>query len=283
MDLLPISRNELLQLPSQLEARNARWSKVMNIASKVAMAALAAIALATTSIFLFGITLTGPAPLLFIGSVLSTPLWMFASAKCADESAKAAKLAKQERGVTEALEEFQQLSVEQFSSICSKLSIDPTISHYSPEQFAVLIARLAFWNKTGQTMLEKANRHIYADTPESELGFDASKMTPGQATYLRYTIREIGYSILEDDALPAMLQTALIRQLLDNPSSASSLAAVGTTTPKPLAIRITELFHDNNDIYMTFHDTSRPPLTRHEIIHLFNTGGASALQQRIFA
>jgi hypothetical protein len=275
-----ISTNVLLQPPSKLEAEHTRWSRVMNIASKASMAALATIALTATSIVLFGITLTGSAPLLFIGSVLSTPLWMLASAKCADESSKATKLAKEEHGVAEVL---AQLKEDEFAAVCSQLSIDPSVSLYTPEQLAILIARLAFWSRAGQALLAKANRHIYADAPENEICFDESKMTPAQASLLRYAIREIGFTILEDEALPAMLQSALVRQVLDNPSAMPSLSAVGTTTPKPIAVRITELFFDNRDIYMTFHDASRPPMTRQEIIHLFNTGGASALQQRIFA
>ena len=280
MQLSPISKNELIELPSVLEAKHARWSKVMNIASKVTTAALAAIALTATSVVLFGIALSGPGSLLFIGSLLSTPLWMLASAKCADESAKAAKLAIEEHGIGEVLE---QLKEDELAAVCSQLSIDPDTSLHTPEQLAILIARLAFWNRAGQTLLEKGNRHIYADAPQSEVCFDESKMTPAQASKLRYAIRGIGFTILEEEALPAMLQSALIRQVLDNPSTISSLNAIGTTTPKPMAVRITELFLDNSDTYMTFHDASRPPMTRQEIIHLFNTGGSIALQQRIFA
>lgn len=284
MNLSPISKNDLLLPPTNLEAKHARWALMMSAASKVAIVALAAIAAATSAVFLLGITLTGSMPLLLMGSVLATPLLMFASAKAADESAKADRLYEQEKAIGEALQEFKNLDQDQFASVCRQLSIDPESTIYSPEEFDILVARLAFWNKRAQTTLEKANRHIYADHPENVLQkIDESKATPAQVSLLRYATRDTGFRILEQDAIPAMLQSALILQVLRNTAQAPALEAVGILYPKTMAVRLCEQIFDQNDTYMTFFDPSRAPLTTREIIDLFRTDGPAALQQRMFA
>ncbi len=254
----------------------------MNVAAKVAFAATLAIALATTSVFILGLTLTGATPLLLMGSVLATPLLMIGSGMAAKESAKAAKLAQDEKEIGLALEEFKALDQDQFSMVCSQLSIDPN-SAYSNEEFDILVARLAYWSKQAKATHEKANRHLYSDYPESEIQkVDASNAALELTSSLRYETRDVGFRILENEAIPAMLQSALILQVLRDTAQAAHLEAIGKLYPKSIGVRLSELLFDKNDTYMTFHDTTRPPLTREEIINLFYNG-VPALQQRMFA
>lgn len=285
MDLPAVSKNNLAQSPTLLEAQHNWQATKMNLISKIALIALVAIAAAVTTVVLFGLTLTGASPYLLVGSLLSTPLLMIASGKAADAAEKARISAGNERGVAAALEELTSHSQDEINSLSWQLSIDPASTPYTNEEFNILMARFGFWDKQARTALEKSNRHIYKEYADSELQkIDESKVTPQQASLLRYTIRDTGFRLLENEAIPAMLQTALILQVLINSNLPPNLEAIGTLYPKPMAYRLSEQIYDQNDVYMTFNDTSRSPLTTQEIVRLFtSTGGHTALRQRVFA
>lgn len=284
MSILAVAKNDLLLSPELLEAQYSRRATLSNLASKTALIAVAAIGALTATIVLMGLTLTGASPFLLVGSILTTPFLMHASSHLATASENASKNAENEKAIGIALKDFESLDPQQFSDVCQNLSIDPTNTPYSYDQFNLLMARFGFWDKRARESLDLANRQIYTSYEGSELQkIEGSSATPQQASLLRYTLRDMGFRLLEDEAIPAMLQSALILQVLKDSSTPPLLEATGTLYPKPMPYRLCERLFDNNDVYMTFHDASRQSLTVEEIVSLYSNSGPTALQKRMFA
>lgn len=263
----------LTSSPAKLASKNQYIAHLYGTISKVCLVAGLAIATATLTIAITGTLLTGASPFLLLGAILGSPLFMLASQSCSSKAQSA-----QERAVLEnqtvsylnILSDYSSKEIREiFSGIANCLPTDDT----SLKERLPLLARYMRSYDSAQISLNQAFRHILKEYPDSYIAqIDQSEGQDRKIKdQLRFNTRETGYRILEGEALPALLQSALMLELIRNPFQNLELRDLGSLHPKPIAHRITEIFHDQKEDYFHWNDLRRPPLSVSQITQSFQS------------
>lgn len=282
MSLTPVATNFLTQSPSALFKSYDRSATLYSLASKVALVAAIAISTVTMTIVLLGITLSGPCSFLLLGLLLATPFLMMSSTNWAEKADKMRTKATIEKGVVEQLNFVSSWSDERIKSFFEKHLIPPPTPIHSRN---LLIARHLYWLQRAQLAELQAEMHLTRGVQGSQLDeVQPSEPTPRKYEELCHQIREVGFQLLETEMLPAILQSALMLQLISNPSKSLNLSDVGTVMPKPIAQRLSERIYDERDVYLIFKNQTREPMGATEIKTLFSQGhGINDVRHRMFS
>ncbi len=245
------------------------------------MVALFIIATATMTIVLMGLTLTGAASFGLIGAILATPALFWIQGKLDPLAQEAKSQAQIENCVANSLKEISEWDSESLE----KFFQDNEIPHKDIgdlKERLVLIARFLFWDHRAETMGHDGFRKLAVDN-EDVVKLNTDCKDPAKADNLRHQIRCHGFYLLEEEAIPAILQSALMLELIANPFQELEIAELGQMSPKPMMLRLAERRYDDLDVYFTFKDKTRKPLNSEETLDLFAEGGAPAVRQRMFA
>jgi len=281
MSTTAIPNHFLIQSPEINATQCSRRSILWNIASKVTLLALAAIAATAAAVLLLGVTLTGATPYLLLGAIFLAPLLLPLSTTLSSWSEENSRKVKEENQIAALLADFKSQETAVKETVYNNFSIDPA---YTEEQKDILIARYQFETTKVTNSMQQANEHALGGTAWQNLQEQKAQIKPAQYEALRHAILETGFQFLEEEALPAMLKCALLLQLLKDAKTPPTMDTIGTLHPKPMDQRLFERFCNQgvDEAYLTFQDSARPSLTGQEIGTLFFQA-PTLLQQRVFA
>jgi hypothetical protein len=244
-----IPTHYLRESPEIVARQLDRKAKLWDIAAKVTMAALFAIGTVVLTIAIIGSsTLSTPFALIILGLVLLSPVLTYLNKKFAEWAEKNHNLAEVEHGVAEHLKKIRhwQLADIQAFYETQHLAIEPELA------MLPLIARFNYWKERAENAVVEAKKHIDKDYPDNYL--------QNLARDIRYQTREYGWSLLENEALPAKLQSAVILQLIIQPNQELELPQIGRCCAVTFGQRFCEQLFDNEDSYFEFADGRKPLL-----------------------
>jgi hypothetical protein len=251
--LRPVVTKYLVESPQENYIALSRRATLHNLAAKIALVAITLIATATMAIVLMGLTLTGIAPIALVGSIFATPLLYILNETCYKIGKEAKSLAEIENAVGLIFEKISNSDLEAFE----KDGV-PIQSLGDIKERLVLLARFIFWRDTA-ILSEKYADELLGKHPKID-EILAAPIDPMYVSELCYKYREKGFFTLENETLPAIMQSAVMLQLIINPYQNLEISDVGQTTPKPLHFRLSERTYDQLDTYLIFKDKSIKPL-----------------------
>ena len=131
------------------------------------------------------------------------------------------------------------------------------------------IARYFYWRNQAQTHLNTHLTNLYNTAEDPDFRFHGQKM---------------GWRILENQALPAVLQAAFILQIISQPTLQIELDQMGVCQIKSFAKRSMGWMLDgtNADNYFLFHDPARKPLVLQELQSMLGKLDIDQVRQKLF-
>ncbi|MBU6383421.1 MAG: hypothetical protein KGR16_03810 [Verrucomicrobia bacterium] len=259
------------------------------ILEKICYVALLALIAVVFAISYNLIVLSGMAPLVIAGLVLTSPLLVIAPAKFNQLSNYYWKLSEQETRVSKKLKVIEQWRTPQIEAFLREQRLDPNaiqrqalaeIHPSEPMQALLpLIARYQDMQEQIATIMDHfATAPIELEETfrrrEQELGHPI----PAQDKQgIRFQCYMMEWNEVEGRALPLALGAATLLQIMQNPTRTDldvapmsfELPNVGTCQPRNWAERIFgKQSEPRNDDYFVFHDAQRPPITHQQLIDL---------------
>ncbi|MBI5272849.1 MAG: hypothetical protein HY861_02565 [Chlamydiia bacterium] len=233
-------------------------SRLTNLASKVCLAAFLAIVTLAISIS-FGL-LPPIAPFLLIGLVIATvPLQSgFIHLQTASLSLHNQYLAAQAKA--DALKEIQDWKEGQIQDFLKAhkihvqdLPLDALRQIHPSAPIKALLPAIAQYHYYNDLLQKYSARHLRDFTNKME------------NPMLRLAERRMAWTRLEEEVIPAALQSALMLEIIGTPTLQLELESLGKCKMKPLDQRFLDRMIDHEDDYFCFSDTQRTNLTLTEL------------------
>ncbi len=205
---------------------------------------------------------TGIFPYVMGGLILSTPVMACGASYLSELQKKCSLLLEEESKIQKELEQISQWTDQEITDFFQKYHIPlPSVSSLS--DLLPLIARFL------------AN---YRDAIEyKELSETLLKPEDIEDRTIRFQSRVLGWQIFEETAVPAMLNAALIAEILARPTIQHQWIDLASFNIKPFAERQLDRLYGPNDDYLIFHDHQKSPLTLQEIEKNFSVDGLREL------
>ncbi len=246
----PVVPNHYLTESSEIVARQHDRKELMwNIAAKVTLVALFVIGAAVLTAVILGSTvLSTPLSWLIFGLVLTTPVLGYMEDHFVKWANQHHAIAEIEHGVADHLTKIVLWKQSDIKTFYEQQRLP------GPASLATLplVARFNYWKEKTDSLLAEARKHLDPDVPGSYI-----KEQPDPAA--RYQERDIGWDILECNALPAKLQSAIILQMIYRPDREIDPARIGACRSVSMGQRLCEQILDHKDSYFEFADR-RPPV-----------------------
>lgn len=257
------------QVPRTIADQESRKASLYNLALKVSLVAIVALA-ATFIGITFGL-ITPFHPLLSFGLILSTflitglqSLMMARSSDCSDRAIEAAEIAKE----LDRIRHWQKPQIEAFfkehTLSLDKLPMDLLRKLDPKEPLRALLPAIATYIR-----LCKRAQNEYKEHEENLYRVDNDRR-------LQLEYRKLGWENLEFKALPAALQAAHALQIIAQPTLSLQLTDIGTFKPKEFDERRFDQILDGRDEYFIFKNPKQPPLNfaeAHELVAKQNFDG----------
>ncbi len=254
-----------IQEASRLEKSALAW----NVLSKIAYVAIAAICAAVLAVSLVFGTVTGTLPYVLLGLVFTTPFLSIAASKLQAKSKEIGQQAAIERAAADRFQYIQYWEEPQIKEFLDSHSIVPQ-PHVPIRTLLPLIAR--FEAKKSEANIAKLASDQLLQSSDIPI------------RTIRLQHRVIGWNILEQEALPAALEAALMLQILSQPFSQLRLSDIGEIEQKTFEERQADRKfgprdHCPDDDYFIFKERNRQVLTLREIVDDLSP---DALREKLF-
>ena len=246
----PVPHNHYLVDSPALKAREHDQSALMwNIATRVTTVAIFAITVAVLTVAILGSAiLSSSFSWLLLGLVITSPGLGFLEHNFGQWAKQHSNEALIEHGVADELKKIAHWNQDNIRSFYQQQRLNSSLMLES----LPLIARFNYWKQMADASMVEAERHLDPKAPGNYLEHQTNPA-------IRFQERETGWEMLENEALPARLQSAVILQMLVQPDRAIELDQIGSCRPLPLGQRLCEQILEHNDSYFEFAD-KRPPL-----------------------
>ncbi len=216
---------------------------------KISYAALTAIGIGVLATFLT-VPLTGAVPYVLGGLILSTPVIGYIASSFSNQQKNYASLLDHERKVHEELKQISEWTKQEFANFFKTYHISaPSESH--THKLKPLIARFLTNLKEALEFKALAETLLKAEDIEDRT--------------IRLQSRSIGWQILEESAVPKMLNATLIAEILAHPTMQSEWTDLAAFDIKSFAERQFDRLHGPNDNYLVFHNQNKKPITLKDI------------------
>ena len=236
-----------IQKAAKLEQKALAW----NVLSKITFVAIAAICAAVLTVSILLSTTTGTLPFILAGLALTTPFLSVAASKLQAKSRALATEAEFERAVANRFMIIQKWDEPKILKFFDDHSIVPN-PNVPLTEFLPLIARY-----------ETQNSEANIDKITSDMLLESKDAADRE---IRLQQRLIGWQILEQRAIPAALNAALILEILSQPTlQLRRLADIGSLTQKSIEERQLDRIYGPNDDYLVFSE-ERPSLSLCDLV-----------------
>lgn len=240
-----------------------RKATILNLAAKATLVAIFIIGAAALTVMLCGAEIFGASTLIVtLGCTLATPLLFKVERYFATHAQKFKSQATIEYAVdaqNRSIETWTLKDIQNFYREHLLQSLpDETLDRTRP-----LIARYLYWNQQFQENYREALKYLNDNVENSYL-----KDTTDRD--IRYLLRQQGWNLLENNAIPARLQSAVSLQLLQNPYQEIELSDIGHHQPISFGQWSSEAYCDQKDPYFCFKNSQKPDLSSHQIVDLNN-------------
>lgn len=269
----PCLSRYVTEIPKKIQVEQERKAVLYNLASKVCFAALIAIATSTLAI---SVGLLAPIhPALMLGLVLSTAfLQSYFTGHLAEYSMQAIE-AKEKAKELERIQNWTGREVQSFFKE-HKLSLDKLpmdlLRRLEPKDplRALLPAIANYIYLCGQTKihLDEHLKNLHNEIKDHAL---------------HHRARQIGWHLLEYNAIPTALEAALVLQIISQPTVHLKLEELGICHAKEFDERRFDQLLDGTDEYFVFHEKSRPTLTFAKAHEMVANQNIDALRVNLFA
>ena len=272
----PYLSRYVTEIPQKIQVEQERKAMLYNLASKVCLAAFVAIA---ASVFSISVGLLVPIhPLFTLGLILSTlPIQLgiqsfgMHSDTCSAKAIEAKEVAKE----LSRIQNWTGREVESFFKE-HKLSLDKLpmdlLRRLQPKDplRALLPAIANYLYLCGQTKihLDEHLKNLHNEIKDHAL---------------HHRARQIGWHLLEYNAIPTALEAALVLQIISQPTLHLKMEELGICHAKEFDERRFDQLLDGTDEYFVFHEKSRPTLTFAKAHEMVANQNINALRVSLFA
>lgn len=221
--------------------------------SKISFIAIAAISLSVLAIFFFYGNTTALISFSLLCPVLATPCIALSASKFQSKAKVIEKLLEAERPVEALFREIQdwdEKRIEQFFKT-HNLSLNPTIDM---KNFLPLIARFETNRMRADEIRTIVKGQLKAEGIEDR--------------GLRLIVRNMGWNLLEMEALPAALEAAFALQIMQEPYRRDFPSELFDLTQKSFDERMFDRIYGPDDLYLTMKEGNKPSFTLEEMSHL---------------
>lgn len=269
----PALNHYLTEVPENNASSLRSKAFAANVIAKITYTAIVAICATILVISLLAASTSGALPFILLGLAISTPFLAMGAAKLQGMHLGYSQRATLEEGVAEEIRLIKDWTTEDIKQFFTQhnlplenLPIEELQKLNNKEPLLALlplIARYRYLNKMASEQEEryKANLHFTSDVPQ-----------------LRIDARKAALQKHEIEAIPGMLDAAVILQIISQPALEISRDEMGLV--KDFQERAFDRLLSNNDDYFVFHDARRPPLKLKQIENALNP---DALRMMLFS
>ncbi len=269
----PVLNHYLTEIPEKNASELGRKAFTTNVIAKITYAAIVAICATVLAISLFAASASGVLPFILLGLALSTPFLAMGAAKLQGLSINYSYKAEVEKGVAEELKNIQGWKTAEIKEFYQQhglplehLPIEELMKLDEKEPLCALLPLIARFQYLNKKALEHEER------------FKANLVFKSDVLQLRVDARKNAILKHESEAIPHMIDAAVILQILAQPALQLTRDDLGYI--KDFQERSFDRLLTKNDDFFLFHDAKRPPLKLSEIENNLNP---DALRQVLFA
>jgi hypothetical protein len=240
------------------ESRSKYYQRIATITALASIAIGAAVFCA-----LFFLSASSPLPFFLFGLTLSLPFLGVFHKKFLYQAYRYDSLAEKEKGVLRELKQLETLPSEKIEEMLKSIGIEKDQIPYdslkklnSREPLKALlpvIARIRYCAFHAEKIKAKALEMIFQKTTTAK-------------TLLN--LRQQGWNLLEREAFPSLLESALLCHILTHPECRDTLSDIGELHIRSLEERLSLNFFDGQNTYFAFNDGKKQEISFDKVFNM---------------